>query len=117
MMHRIDAKTVEPMRRIATLVPHPPTALSFKIKGHAMEPRFVEDDVVSLVPTEMAERGTLVLAHISGEFHFRRFLPRTEGKTEGAILRALNSDFPDIEMKKGDTLLGRLMEHVSNRST
>lgn len=100
---------------IATLTDHPPEAVAFVITSGANEPRFAASDVVTILPQEMAGPGTMVLAVASGRFVFRKFLPREEGRIDGAVLRPLNPDHPDIEMHKGDRILGALKEHTSTR--
>lgn len=123
-VHRIDIaggllmhalKDAQPDRFMATLHPHPPEAIAFTVQGNAMNERFVDGDVVTLVPVTMAEPGSLVLAHTDGRFVFRRFLPKIEGKVDGATLRALNPAYPDIEMRPGDAIVARMGEHVSVR--
>jgi transcriptional regulator with XRE-family HTH domain/translation initiation factor IF-1 len=104
-----------PQDYVAPLHTHPNESVAFKVTGAAMEPRFCEGDVVIVTPVTMAERGTIVLAYTDGGYVFRKFLPKVEGRIEGAILRALNDSFLDIEMTKGDALIARLVEHISNR--
>ncbi len=53
-----------------------------------------------------------VLATVDGAFVFRRFLPKDEGRVDGAILRALNPDFQDVTMSPSDAILGLLKEHI-----
>jgi transcriptional regulator with XRE-family HTH domain len=106
---------VAPERFIAPLAKVADESISFAVTGKAMEPRFVDGDVVIVTPVTMAERGSLVVAYADGKYVFRKFLPKIEGKVEGAILRALNAEYLDIEMAKGDAILGRLDEHVSHR--
>jgi transcriptional regulator with XRE-family HTH domain len=107
----------EPDRYIATVTRHPPGALAALITGVAMAPRFAEGDTVTFESAAMAEPGALVLAYVGGRFLFRRFLPHVEGRCERAVLRALNRDYPDIEMHRGDAVLGRMVEHTSLRHT
>lgn len=104
-----------PERFIAPLSKVVEEAISFTVTGKAMEPRFVEGDVVIVAPVTMAERGSIVVAYADGKYHFRKFLPKVEGKVEGAILRALNTEFLDIEMVKGDAIVAQLVETISHR--
>jgi transcriptional regulator with XRE-family HTH domain len=117
LMGRIDPKTVEPVRHIPVAHKHPPRSIAFEVKGDAMlaqaaGPSFQSGDIVTLVAATMAERGQIVLAHVDGEFVFRRFLPKAEGSVDGALLRALNPDYQDITMQAGDAILGLLKEHI-----
>lgn len=117
LMQKVDPKDVRVARHVPTLGRHPPRALAFEIKGDAMVsnqpgPSFGDGEFVTLAPATMAKRGQFVLAQADGAFHFRRFLPRVEGKVEDAILRALNPDFQDVVMGKGDAILGVLKEHI-----
>ncbi len=117
LMNTIEAGEAKPERHIQPLEVHAPNALAFTVRGNAMADRFVDGDVVTMEPCTMAERGSIVLASADKTVSFRRFLPKVEGKVEGAILRAINDDYPDIEMRKGDHILARLKEHVSTRSS
>lgn len=117
LMGRIDPKTVEAERHVPVLRRHPTRSIAFEVKGEAMVsaqpgPSFAHGDIVTLVPTTMAERGQIVLAQVEGAFVFRRFLPKTEGSVDGAILRALNPDFQDITMQTSDAILGVVREHI-----
>ena len=88
---------------------------AFTIDGPSMEPRFCDGDTVVVTSQTMAEPDSLVFAKVNGRYLFRRFLPKVEGKTEGAILRALNPAYPDVEMKRNDSILGVFAQHVSTR--
>lgn len=107
--------TVEPDRYISPLTEQSPQSVSFAVEDRANAPRFDEGDVITISPATMAQPGTMVLAYVDGRFVFRRFLPRVEGRIEGAVLRALNAAYPDIEMRKGDSIAGHFAEHVSTR--
>lgn len=113
LMHA-EAK-VMPDRFIAPLSKVTNETISFTITGKAMEPRFIEGDVVIVTPVTMANRGSLVVAYADGKYVFRKFLPKVEGRAEGAILRALNPEYLDIEMAKGDVVCAMLVETVSHR--
>jgi repressor LexA len=107
--------TVEPDRYISPLTEQSPQSVSFAVEDKANSPRFDEGDVITVSPVTMAQPGSMVLAYVDGRFVFRRFLPKVEGRIEGATLRALNAAYPDIEMRKGDSIAGLFSEHVSTR--
>lgn len=107
-------KRIEPASYIKTLVADQ-HAVAFTVKGQAMATRFSEGDVITVLPVTMAEPGALVVAWVAERFVFRKFLPKVEGKAEGATLRALNPSYPDIEMRKGDAVVARFAESVSSR--
>ena len=113
-----DRLVSQPVQEYATVNEHPKDACAFLVDGNANAPRFSPGDVVTMIPMHMADRGSFVLAHVGGlhgKYVFRRFLPRQDGKVEGAILRALNADYPDIEMQKGDAIIARMGEHTSSQ--
>jgi transcriptional regulator with XRE-family HTH domain len=101
---------------IASVEKYPKASVAFRVTGTAMEPRFAEGDIVIATPLTMAPVDSLVVASAGGRIVFRRFLPKVEGSVEGAILRALNPSHPDIEMQRGDQVLGLLAEHTSRRN-
>ncbi len=107
--HTAPERYIAPLNRVAD------EAFAFVVTGNAMAPRYVEGDVVVVTPCTMAPRGRIVVAFASGKYVFRRFLPKVEGKVEGAVLRALNADHLDIEMGKGDAVLGTVAESISHR--
>jgi transcriptional regulator with XRE-family HTH domain len=108
-------QTVEPDRYVAPFGDHNPLSVSFVVEDRANAPRFQEGDVITISPATMAQPGSMVLAHVDGRFVFRRFLPKVEGRVEGAVLRALNTAYPDIEMRKGDSVAGQFAECISTR--
>lgn len=102
-------------RYVAPVAFHPRDAIAFTNVGKAMAPRFQEGDTVTISPQTMTEPGSLVLAYAGGRFVFRKFLPKVEGRVDGARLVAFNGDYPDIVMNgTKDAILGRMVEHVSH---
>lgn len=108
-------QTVEPDRYVAPFGDHNPLSVCFAVEDRANAPRFAEGDVITVSPVTMAQPGCMVLAMVDGRFVFRKFLPKVEGRVEGATLRALNTAYPDIEMKRGDSIAGLFAEHISTR--
>jgi transcriptional regulator with XRE-family HTH domain len=119
LSRQIDPRDARAIRHVPTLSRHPERSIAFTVQGDAMVanqpgPSFSEGDVVTLAPATMAQRGQVVLAQVDGAFIFRRFLPAIPGRVDGAVLRALNSDYHDVVMGKSDAILGVLKEHIRN---
>lgn len=102
---------------VSTSSMHQPGDIAFFITSRANEPRFCVRDIVKLRARERPEPGNFVLASVGGKIVFRRWLPKHEGTNSGAILKAENPAYPDIEMTDDDCVLGVMSEHTSfNRS-
>lgn len=112
------AMTDADMRAIVTVGVHPEGSVAFSIDNGANEPRFSSGDIVTLIPVKkMPARGSMVLAYIHEleRYVFRRYLPRIDGQVAGAVLRALNDTYPDIELGRDDHILAIMGEHTSTR--
>ena len=62
------------------------------VLGDAMEPEFVEGDIILIEPEGLARDGSFVLAQVEGEWTFRQLC----SNSEGWWLAALNPAYPAI---------------------
>ncbi len=63
------------------------------VLGDAMEPEFVEGDIILIEPEGLATDGSYVLAQVNEEWTFRQLLKDQNG---GWTLAALNPAYPTI---------------------
>lgn len=69
-------------------------SFALMVLGDSMAPEFNEGDVVIIEPDGLARDGSYVLAHVGGEFIFRRLHQRPSGWS----LHALQEGHPVIEI-------------------
>jgi SOS-response transcriptional repressor LexA len=72
------------------------------VLGDSMSPEFTEGDVVIIEPEGLARDGSYVLAHVDGEFIFRRLLKTAAGWHLQALQPAHPViDLPDLGCVRG----------------
>jgi SOS-response transcriptional repressor LexA len=64
------------------------------VLGDSMAPEFTEGDIVIIEPEGLVRDGSYVLAHVGGEFIFRRL----QQQASGWSLHALQEGHPVIEL-------------------
>jgi len=64
------------------------------VLGDSMEPEFVEGDVIIVEPDGLAKDGSFVVAHVDGEWTFRRLVAASGGWT----LRAFNPAYAEVAL-------------------
>lgn len=69
-------------------------AFALMVLGDSMAPEFTSGDIVIIEPEGLARDGSYVLAHVAGEFTFRRL----QGSAAGWSLHALQPGHPVIEL-------------------
>lgn len=81
-------------------------AFALMVLGDSMTPEFAEGDVVIIEPEGLARDGSYVLAHVAGEFIFRRL----ERNATGWSLQALQPGHPAIELADLGSLRGVIIQ-------
>ncbi len=66
------------------------------VLGDAMEPEFVEGDIILIEPEGLARDGSFVLAQVEGEWTFRQLRRTGDAADAGWCLAALNPAYPVI---------------------
>ncbi len=94
-------------------------AFAIELKGHSMEPEFVEGDVVLIDPDEHPHPGDFVVAKNGEEAAtFKKFRPRgvdDDGK-EVFELVPLNDDYPTMRSDRQHIqIIGTMVEHRRRR--
>lgn len=76
------------------------------VLGDSMAPEFTEGDIVIIEPEGLVRDGSYVLAHVGGEFIFRRLHQHAAGWS----LRALQAGHPVIEMADLRAVIGVVIQ-------
>ncbi len=71
---------------------------ALQVLDESMEPEFPKSCVIVIEPSQVCASGAFVVATVDGEHWFRQYL--RNGET--AVLRALNSNYPDIPLVEGN---------------
>lgn len=94
-------------------------AFAIELKGHSMEPEFVEGDVVLIDPDEHPHPGDFVVAKNGEEAAtFKKYRPRGIGEDGQEVfeLVPLNDDFPTMRSDRQHILIiGTMVEHRRRR--
>lgn len=94
-------------------------AFAIELKGHSMEPEFVEGDVVLIDPDEHPHPGDFVVAKNGEEAAtFKKYRPRGVGEDGQEVfeLVPLNDDFPTMRSDRQHIqIIGTMMEHRRRR--
>lgn len=94
-------------------------AFAIELKGHSMEPEFVEGDVVLIDPDEHPHPGDFVVAKNGEEAAtFKKYRPRGVGEDGQEVfeLVPLNEDFPTMRSDRQHIeIIGTMMEHRRRR--
>ena len=94
-------------------------AFAIELKGHSMEPEFVEGDVVLIDPDEHPHPGDFVVAKNGEEAAtFKKYRPRGIGEDGQEVfeLVPLNDDFPTMRSDRQHIqIIGTMVEHRRRR--
>ncbi|MCY9823329.1 LexA family protein [Aeromonas media] len=94
-------------------------AFAIELKGHSMEPEFVEGDVVLIDPDEHPHPGDFVVAKNGEEAAtFKKYRPRGIGEDGQEVfeLVPLNDDFPTLRSDRQHIqIIGTMVEHRRRR--
>ena len=94
-------------------------AFAIELKGHSMEPEFVEGDVVLIDPDEHPHPGDFVVAKNGEEAAtFKKYRPRGIGEDGQEVfeLVPLNEDFPTMRSDRQHIqVIGTMVEHRRRR--
>lgn len=94
-------------------------AFAIELKGHSMEPEFVEGDVVLIDPDEHPRPGDFVVAKNGEEAAtFKKYRPRGIGEDGQEVfeLVPLNDDFPTMRSDRQHIqIIGTMVEHRRRR--
>jgi DNA polymerase V len=81
-------------------------AFALMVLGDSMAPEFTEGDIVIIEPEGLVRDGSYVLAHVGGEFIFRRL----QQQASGWRLHALQVGHPVIEMADLTAVVGVIIQ-------
>jgi DNA polymerase V len=81
-------------------------AFALMVLGDSMAPEFTEGDIVIIEPEGLVRDGSYVLAHVGGEFIFRRL----QQQASGWGLHALQVGHPVIEMADLTAVVGVIIQ-------
>ncbi|MDX7949343.1 LexA family protein [Aeromonas caviae] len=94
-------------------------AFAIELKGHSMEPEFVEGDLVLIDPDEHPHPGDFVVAKNGEEAAtFKKYRPRGVGEDGQEVfeLVPLNDDFPTMRSDRQHIqIIGTMVEHRRRR--
>ncbi len=94
-------------------------AFAIELKGHSMEPEFVEGDIVLIDPDEHPHPGDFVVAKNGEEAAtFKKYRPRGIGEDGQEVfeLVPLNEDFPTMRSDRQHIqIIGTMVEHRRRR--
>ena len=94
-------------------------AFAIELKGHSMEPEFVEGDIVLIDPDEHPHPGDFVVAKNGEEAAtFKKYRPRGIGEDGQEVfeLVPLNEDFPTMRSDRQHIqVIGTMVEHRRRR--
>lgn len=94
-------------------------AFAIELKGHSMEPEFVEGDIVLIDPDEHPHPGDFVVAKNGEEAAtFKKYRPRGIGEDGHEVfeLVPLNDDFPTMRSDRQHIqIIGTMVEHRRRR--
>ncbi|WP_429153878.1 LexA family protein [Aeromonas veronii] len=94
-------------------------AFAIELKGHSMEPEFVEGDIVLIDPDEHPHPGDFVVAKNGEEAAtFKKYRPRGIGEDGQEVfeLVPLNDDFPTMRSDRQHIqIIGTMVEHRRRR--
>ncbi|ATP90368.1 helix-turn-helix domain-containing protein [Aeromonas media] len=94
-------------------------AFAIELKGHSMEPEFVEGDIVLIDPDEHPHPGDFVVAKNGEEAAtFKKYRPRGVGEDGQEVfeLVPLNDDFPTMRSDRQHIhIIGTMVEHRRRR--
>ncbi|NEX89160.1 helix-turn-helix domain-containing protein [Aeromonas rivipollensis] len=94
-------------------------AFAIELKGHSMEPEFVEGDLVLIDPDEHPHPGDFVVAKNGEEAAtFKKYRPRGIGEDGQEVfeLVPLNDDFPTMRSDRQHIqIIGTMVEHRRRR--
>jgi SOS-response transcriptional repressor LexA len=94
-------------------------AFAIELKGHSMEPEFVEGDIVLIDPDEHPHPGDFVVAkNGEDETTFKKYRPRGIGDDGREIfeLVPLNDDYPTMRSDRQHIqIIGTMVEHRRRR--
>lgn len=94
-------------------------AFAIELKGHSMEPEFVEGDIVLIDPDDPPHPGDFVVAKNGEEAAtFKKYRPRGIGDNGHEVfeLVPLNEDFPTMRSDRQHIqIIGTMVEHRRRR--
>ena len=88
------------------------SVFALKVQGDSMEPEFREGEVIIVNPDFEAGNGDYVVAKLAGEEEatFKQLIIKRRIKGRKHILHPLNPSYPDIPLKEGYRIVGKVVE-------